>query len=92
MNTEDLPEGGIPMWTEQKSNNPDMKLVRACLDEIGETCKTLLGLFYFDGYSMDRIAEMMDLSNADTAKSKKYQCLKKLEAITKSRFRKEDLL
>lgn len=89
---ETLPEGGLPMWTEANSTNPDIKIVRACLDDIGETCKTLLGLFYFDGFPMDKIAEMMDLSNADTAKSKKYQCLKKLEAIIKSRYRKEDLL
>lgn len=92
MASEELPEGGMPMWTERKPQNPDMKLVRACLDEIGETCKTLLGLFYFDGFSMDRIAEIMDLSNADTAKSKKYQCLKKIEAVIKARYRKEDLL
>ena len=89
---EEMPEGGMPMWTERNQSSMDMKIVRACLDEIGETCKTLLGLFYFDGYGMDKIAQMMDLANADTAKSKKYQCLKKLETIIKSRYRKEDFI
>jgi RNA polymerase sigma factor (sigma-70 family) len=70
----------------------DMKLVRQCMDEIGETCKTLLSYFYFDGHHMEKIAELMDFSNADTAKSKKYQCLKKLEAIVKSRYKKSDLI
>lgn len=89
---EEIHEGGIPMWTERTYSNMDLKLIRACLDEIGETCKMLLGLYYFDGFAMEKIAEMMDLANADTAKSKKYQCLKKLETIVKSRYKKEDFL
>ncbi|MBI3232984.1 MAG: sigma-70 family RNA polymerase sigma factor [Bacteroidetes bacterium] len=89
---EEIHEGGVPMWVERNHTSMDMKIIRSCMDEIGETCKTLLGLFYFDGYAMDKIAQMMDLANADTAKSKKYQCLKKLESIIKLKYKKEDFL
>lgn len=70
----------------------DQAKVRQALDQIGESCKKLLSLFYFDGMNMDQIALVMDMSNADTAKARKYQCLKKLGDIIKARFTKDDFL
>lgn len=51
------------------------------LQELGEPCRTLLLLFYYEERSMDEIAHIMGFANADTAKSKKYQCKKNLQAI-----------
>jgi hypothetical protein len=62
------------------------------MDEIGETCKKLLMMFYFDGNDMEQIARKMQFANADTAKAKKYQCFKKLETLIKSRFNKSDFI
>lgn len=70
----------------------DFKHLQKAMDEIGETCKQLLLLFYFDGNDMNQIASKMQFANADTAKAKKYQCFKKLETLIKSRFTKSDFL
>lgn len=70
----------------------DFKHLQKALDEIGETCKQLLLLFYFDGNDMEQIARKMQFANADTAKAKKYQCFKKLETLIKSRFTKSDFI
>ncbi len=70
----------------------DMKLVRSYVDKLNDTCRTLLQLFYFDGLDMTKIAEKMQFANADTAKSKKYQCFKKLEEMIKSDFKINDFL
>ena len=62
------------------------------LDKIGDTCKDLLSLFYFEGWDMERIAVKLRFANAQTAKAKKYQCKKKLEELIKQHYTAEDLL
>jgi RNA polymerase sigma factor (sigma-70 family) len=62
------------------------------MDQIGDVCKELLSLFYFEKWDMEKIAAKLNLANADTAKAKKYQCKKKLEELMRKHFKKEDLL
>ena len=76
--------------TEDKQNLFDKKVIQSCINEIGYTCKNLLSHYYFDGYNMSQIAEIMGFNNADTAKAKKYQCLKKLQDLVKTRYNKSD--
>jgi RNA polymerase sigma factor (sigma-70 family) len=59
------------------------KLVRDALEKIGEQCKKLLMLFYWEELSMKEIATQMGFANAETAKAKKYQCKKALEKVLK---------
>lgn len=70
----------------------DLKQISKALEEVGDTCRDLLIMFYFDGYDMDSIARAMKFANADTAKAKKYQCFKKLEEIVKRRYKMSDFL
>ncbi|MBS3914658.1 MAG: sigma-70 family RNA polymerase sigma factor [Bacteroidetes bacterium] len=80
------------------SENPDhgktmdMKKIHQALDELGDTCKSILQMFYFDGFDMDTIAKAMQFNNSDTAKAKKYQCFKKLEDIVKKKYSMSDFL
>lgn len=59
------------------------KLVQLAMGKLGEQCRKILVLFYWDELSMDQIAAEMSLANADTAKAKKYQCKKELESFLK---------
>ncbi len=61
----------------------ESQAVRDALNRIGEQCKKLLMLFYWEECSTEEIARQMGFANADTAKSKKYQCKKALERILK---------
>jgi RNA polymerase sigma factor (sigma-70 family) len=54
------------------------KRVAQALSRLGEPCKTLLMLFYWEEAPMQDIAERLGFANAETAKSKKYQCKKAL--------------
>ncbi|MGB5873729.1 MAG: sigma-70 family RNA polymerase sigma factor [Bacteroidota bacterium] len=56
-------------------------LVHVALERLGEPCRTLLLLFYWEERSMGEIAVELGFANADTAKSKKYQCKKALEKL-----------
>ena len=70
----------------------DLKIVRDYLNNMGELCRKILLMYYFDGYDMQTIADANQLANANTAKSKKYQCLKDLSSQIKSKFNLNDFL
>ncbi len=60
------------------------ELLRQAMTQIGEVCRKLLLLFYWEERPLEEIAVTMGFANADTAKSKKYQCKKSLEKTLKS--------
>jgi len=87
--TSRISEGEIPEQYDDDSILPDEKYeldmrnaqIKKALERIGSVCRDLLLLFYFEGFSMQEIAVKMSFSNQNTAKSKKYQCMKKLEQV-----------
>lgn len=54
--------------------------MRNAMAHISELCRKILLMFYWEEKSMEEIAADTGLANAETAKSKKYQCRKSLEA------------
>ncbi|MBI4429909.1 MAG: sigma-70 family RNA polymerase sigma factor [Ignavibacteriales bacterium] len=60
-----------------------VELVKNCMEKLGEQCRKLLLLYYWEELSMEQIASEMGFANADTVKSKKYQCKKQLEKFMK---------
>lgn len=68
----------------------DLAIVRKMLNQMGETCRQVLLMFYYDGFDMQTIAKANNFSNADVAKAKKHQCLKELEKQVKSQFSSTD--
>lgn len=75
---------------QQTEREMDLLVVRNLLNNIGDTCKELLALFYFDGMDNQSIAERMSFSNADVVKAKKYQCLKKLKKVFYEKYSETD--
>lgn len=67
-------------------------IIQKCIAALGETCQKVLTYYYFDGLSMDKIAQKMGFANTDTAKTKKYKCKKKLDEFVKSKYSKSDFL
>jgi RNA polymerase sigma factor (sigma-70 family) len=59
------------------------KKIAQALEELGDPCKTLLLLYYWEEKSQEEIAVQMGFANAATVKSKKYTCKKMLEKILK---------
>lgn len=55
--------------------------VKKALEEVGEGCKKILMMRIVYGCSMDEIAEEMHFKNADSAKTQKNKCLKKLKDL-----------
>lgn len=50
----------------------------AAMSALGEKCREIITLYYFEQLSMKDIAEQLGLGNAEVAKSTKSRCFKKL--------------
>ena len=68
----------------------DLGIVRKYLNEMGETCRQVLLMFYFDGFDMKTIAQANHFANPNVAKAKKHQCLQELAKRVKSKFSSTD--
>ena len=51
------------------------------VDQLGEGCKKILLLFYFENKSMKEILANVPYENEQVVRNKKSKCLKKLEQI-----------
>jgi len=69
-----------------------VEIVQKCLRSLGETCRKILMLYYFDKMSMNDLAKEMGFANADTAKTKKYKCKIELDKLIKSNYKSSDFL
>lgn len=65
----------------EEISGEDLLKASKSLMRLGEPCKTLLELSYYQELSMDEISNLMGYKNADTAKNLKYKCLKRLQKI-----------
>jgi len=80
-----------PEYQDQESEER-ARIIRECIDQLGETCKKVLMYYYYDRMSMAEIAERVGFANTDTAKTKKYKCKKKLDEVIKSQYSESDFL
>jgi len=57
------------------------KLLMKVIGELGESCKTILVLFYFENRPMKEIVDAVQYENEQVVRNKKYKCLKRLEEL-----------
>jgi len=69
---------------EELEENERVLAVQKAMEQIGNPCRDLLLLFYWEERSMEEIAMKLGFANADTVKSKKYQCKKSLEHLVRN--------
>lgn len=82
--------GGVPLDAaadpapsplESMIDDERSRSVHDALQRIGEPCRAILLLFYWEEASMEEIAVRLGFANAETAKARKYQCKKSLQQI-----------
>lgn len=79
------------MPTEEHSlyDNPEADaLLGQELAQMPEPCSTIVRLFYYEQRKMEEIADAIGYKNADTAKAKKNQCMKRLIERVKAAFQR----
>ena len=55
--------------------------LRDLLDRLGENCKKILLLFYYENLSIKDILENLHYENEQVVRNKKYKCMKQLEQM-----------
>ena len=61
----------------------ELKLLESILDQITERCKKIFELFYFQKENMKAIAEKLNFSSVNSAKTQKYKCMEKAMKLAK---------
>jgi len=62
---------------DRESRRQVMKL----MDELGENCKKILLMFYYENLSMKEMVANLHYENEQVVRNKKYKCLKQLEQM-----------
>ncbi|MFI5155894.1 MAG: RNA polymerase sigma factor [Chitinophagales bacterium] len=55
------------------------------MDQLGESCKKILIMFYYDNLSTKEMLEKLPYENEQVVRNKKYKCLQQLSELIKSR-------
>jgi RNA polymerase sigma-70 factor (ECF subfamily) len=68
-----------------------LSILSEALQQIGDPCRTLFRLFYFENRSWAEIASMLGYSTDNSAKNMKYKCMDKIRVIVNDLDREKDL-
>jgi RNA polymerase sigma factor (sigma-70 family) len=74
----DKTEQDINTALEARESNAELMKI---MDELGEGCKKILLLYYFENQSMKEILTSLNYENEQVVRNKKYKCLKRLEEL-----------
>jgi len=69
---------GVNMVLEMRQANSELMEV---MEKLGDTCKQILLLYYYENRSMKEILTTLHYENEQVVRNKKYKCLKKLEEM-----------
>jgi RNA polymerase sigma factor (sigma-70 family) len=64
----------------QEGDDGRQEKVKKAMEQLGEGCRKILVLFYYQKMDMQQIAEQLGYTNADNAKNQKYKCLQQLKS------------
>lgn len=57
------------------------RILKKYFIKLGERCKSVLSLFYYQGYTLDEITDILDYSDKKVLKSQKSRCMKQLKKM-----------
>lgn len=63
-----------------------LKVIESVLDRITDRCKQILALFYFQQKSMQEIADRLEFSSVNSAKTQKYKCIERASKLAQESF------
>lgn len=67
----------------EDETNLQIILLQKAMQKLGEQCRKVLLLFYYEEKKLDEIQSILGYTNKDVLKSQKSRCLKQLKDLTK---------
>ena len=71
----------LPDTSHLVMNREEKAELRRLVEELGETCRKILHLYYYENFSMKEILDTTEYENEQVVRNKKYKCLKQLEQM-----------
>ncbi|MBT8394590.1 MAG: sigma-70 family RNA polymerase sigma factor [Bacteroidia bacterium] len=71
----------------EPANDNNQQLVNECFSKLGDKCKQVLQLFYFDGLSLKEIQVYFNYDNYNVVKSQKSRCLRTLKELVNEKLK-----
>lgn len=65
----------------EDESDEDLLLLRQSFSQLGEKCREILKLFYYNEKKLDEITRIMKYENKDVAKSQKSRCMRQLKQL-----------
>lgn len=69
---------------QEEYNEMEIKLLQEAFQKLGERCREVLQLFYYEEKKLDDILILLNYSCKDVLKSQKARCVKQLKELIKS--------
>lgn len=80
----------VPLETEEEKQKAQNEFLDRVFNSMPSECQRMFKLFYWDHKSMDDIASIFGMRNADSAKTKKTRCMAKFKEIGKMFLGKDE--
>lgn len=71
--------------TETKLTN-QQQLLKKYLPKLGKRCKDILTLYYYEGFTLDEIVDILGYSDKKVLKSQKSRCLKQIKEMVNKKL------
>lgn len=75
----------VPQVLKKIEEEEKKEWIKNVLLKLGPACREIILLYYYHKFDMNSIAHKLGYQNAQVAKSKKSQCMKKLRSLIKSK-------
>lgn len=83
------PIGDESFNEDERNTIQEDAFLQRLIGRLDERCRQILLLFYFDQLSMQEVAQQVGLSDGESAKKRKYDCLIKLKKLA-DRYKETD--
>ena len=68
----------------EDETNLQLKILQESFEKLGEQCRKVLQLFYYEEKKLDEIQDILNYTNKDVLKSQKSRCLKQLKELARN--------
>ena len=72
----------------ETGSTKEQQILKKCYNQLGDRCKSILNLFYYQGYNLDEIRSILNYSNKKVLKSQKSRCIKQLKDLVNKHYGK----
>jgi RNA polymerase sigma-70 factor (ECF subfamily) len=77
--------------TDESNHEQSLAIAQKALSKLGDPCRSLVELFYYDRKSLDEISVQMNYKNTETAKNQKCKCMKRLRKLCEEELNKNSI-